>query len=214
MDNKSGKMKFIRRMQSLVPIFSLLFLIVLTGCFRGQPKEKPPIHPVLDMDFQSRYEAQEAAPFFENNMTMRPTVYGTIPRGHLNANDSLHLGIDATGDTLDQIPLVVDMELMERGQKEYDIYCTPCHSPTGDGRGIMMNYNYIPATSFHVDRLRNTPDGHIYRVITNGLRNMPAYSHQISVEDRWAIVAYVRALQRSQNASLSDVPEQMRDQLR
>ena len=146
MDKRSGKMKLTPHILSLLQILSLVILVGLTGCFRGQPKEKPPIHPVLDMDFQSRYEAQEAAPFFENNMTMRPTVYGTIPRGRLNANDSLHLGVDATGDTLDQNPLVVDMELMERGQKEYDIYCTPCHSPTGDARGIMMNYNYIPAT--------------------------------------------------------------------
>jgi len=185
-------------------------LVLLAGCFRGQPKERPPIHPVPDMDVQPRYMSQSDGEFFENDMSMRSPVYGTIARDYLHQSDSLYLGMDADGNPIQNNPMDITMDLLERGQRQYNIYCAPCHSQVGDGRGIMLEYNYVPPASFHTDRIRNVADGHIYDVITNGLRNMPGYSHQISVEDRWAIVGYVRALQRSQNASLSDIPEEER----
>ncbi len=166
------------------------------------------------MDFQPRYSSQEEGEFFSNNMAMREPVYGTVNRGNLQVSDSLYRGVDEGGTPLQHIPLDVNMQMMKKGQKQFNIFCAPCHSKIGDERGIMIEYNYVPPASFHSDRLREVPDGHIFDVITNGIRNMPGYAHQISVRDRWAIVAYVRALQRSQNATLSDVPVEKRDQLK
>ncbi len=197
-----------------VSMILLLAAVSLAACFRGQPKEKPPIHPIPDMDLQPRYRSQSEGEFFANNMTMRPPVYGTVPRGELPVSDSLYRGLGPGGEPLAENPMTVDMQMLERGQRQYDIYCAPCHSRIGDGRGIMIEYNYVPPASFHSERLRNVPDGHVFDVITNGLRNMPGYAHQITVTDRWAIVAYIRALQRSQHASLSDVPEERQSQLK
>jgi len=196
-----------------VVVFAVM-AVFLTGCFRGQPKKQPPIHPIPDMDTQPRYTAQGASQFFPDSMAMRPPVYGTVARGHLNADDEFYRGRAANGNLVQHNPLKVDMQVLERGQKEFNIYCSPCHSKVGDGRGIMVQYNYVPPASFHDERLLNVSDGHIFDVITNGIRNMPSYAHQIPPEDRWAIVAYVRALQRSQNASLSDVPQDMQDKLK
>ena len=102
------------------------------------------------------------------------------------------------------------MQLIERGQQRFNIYCSPCHGRTGDGRGIVVQRGLLPPPSFHDDRLRKVGDGHIFDVISNGIRNMPSYRAQIPVDDRWAIVSYFRALQRSQNASINDVPAEMR----
>jgi mono/diheme cytochrome c family protein len=105
--------------------------------------------------------------------------------------------------------------MMERGQDRYEVFCQMCHGLSGDGLGIIMTggYGYTPAPTFHDDRLRNETDGYLYEVITNGVRNMPGYGYQIPVADRWAIVAYVRALQLSQDATLDAVPEDQRGQL-
>ncbi len=114
------------------------------------------------------------------------------------------------------MPIPLTIELLEHGQTRYDIFCTPCHGAAGDGEGIITtgDFGYTPATTYHSDRLREVTDGYLYDVITNGVRTMPAYAHQIPVADRWAIVAYVRALQRSQNASESDVPAVLLDDIR
>ncbi|MCF7803668.1 MAG: cytochrome c [Candidatus Marinimicrobia bacterium] len=188
--------------------------VFLTGCFRGQPKKQPPIHPIPDMDTQPRYEAQGTSNFFADSMAMRQPVYGTVARGHLNDDDVFYRGMGADGQPIEHNPREVNMELLEHGQDQFNIYCSPCHSKVGDGRGIMLEYNYVPPASFHDERLQNVPDGHIFDVITNGIRNMPSYAHQIPPKDRWAIVAYVRALQRSQHAPLSDVPEEMQEKLK
>ncbi len=191
-----------------------VLLVFLAGCFRGQPKKKPPIHVVPDMDFQDKYEPQASSAFFRDGKAMRQPVYGTVARGDLRANDSLYLGKSPAGEFIAENPLVENMETLNRGEERFNIYCSPCHSKVGDGRGIMLEYEYPPPASFHDERLLELPDGYIFDVITNGKRNMPGYGSQIPVEDRWAIVAYVRALQRSHNASLDDVPEEMRDQLK
>lgn len=205
---------FQKRKRLRVSLIFTLAAFMLVACFRGQPKEKPPIHPIPDMDLQPRYMPQSEGDFFANDMTMRPPVYGTVPRGDLRTSNSLYRGVGPGGQPLAENPMDVDMQMLERGQRQFNIYCAPCHSKVGDGRGIMIDYNYVPPASFHSERLRNVPDGHIFDVITNGLRNMPGYAHQITVRDRWAIVAYVRALQRSQNAALSDVPEERQSQLK
>jgi mono/diheme cytochrome c family protein len=118
-------------------------------------------------------------------------------------------------------PLAVDLGVLQRGRERYDIYCAPCHGLAGYGDGsvakraeALQEGTWTPPTSFHTELIRQRPDGHIFNTISNGIRNMPAYGPQIPVADRWAIVAYVRALQRSQNATVDDVPPEIRAQLR
>jgi mono/diheme cytochrome c family protein len=106
------------------------------------------------------------------------------------------------------------MELLKRGQERFNIFCSPCHGRLGDGKGIVVERGYSPPPTFHSDRVRSFPDGHIFDVITNGIRNMPPYGPQIPASDRWAIVAYFRALQRSQNATVNDIPVELRDQVK
>lgn len=176
---------------------------------RGQISEKPPIHPNPNMDFQERFNAQETNSFFENNMAMRPPVEGTIARGNLKQDDTYYEGLDEEGNLVEEIPVEVTRDFIYRGKERYDIYCSVCHGGTGDGRGVIMTgqYGYVPAPSFHTDNIRQMPDGHFYSAITNGIRNMPSYATQIKVEDRWAIVAYIRALQRSQNVPESEMEQ-------
>lgn len=188
----------------------LISSLWLTGCFQGMPSEKPPIHINPNMDSQPRYNPQAESAFFVDGATMRQPVPGTVARGELRADDAFYRGISAAGDTIRRNPLPVTMQVLQRGQERYDIFCAPCHGAVGDGKGIVVQRGYLPPPTFHSDLLRSYPDGHIYNVISNGIRNMPAYKHQIPVNDRWAIVAYFRALQRSQNASLNDIPEEKR----
>ena len=180
------------------------------GCFQELPSEKPPIHINPNMDNQERYRPQGESAFFIDKSAMRMPVAGTVARGELNENSAYYRGINALGDTIATMPVAVTLPLLQRGQERFNIYCAPCHSTVGDGKGIVVAKGMLPPPSFHTDLLRGYPDGHIYNVITNGIRNMPSYKHQISVDDRWAIVAYVRALQRSQNAKLEDLTEQIR----
>jgi mono/diheme cytochrome c family protein len=145
---------------------------------------------------------------------MRQPVDGTVARGYLREDTEYYEGKNAKGEFINNVPIEIDMNMLERGQERYNIYCSPCHSLVGDGRGILVKKGYLPPPSFHIDRIRAMPDGQIYDVITNGVRNMPSYRQQINPDDRWAIVGYMRALQRSQNAAKSDIPEEMRDELK
>ena len=180
--------------------------LLLTSC-RGQISEKPPIHPNMNMDQQDRKEAQEENRFFEDGRSMREPVQGTVARGLLKDNVALYEGLDNKGNMIASNPLELTKSFLYRGKDRYEVFCTPCHGITGDGQGIIMTgrYGYVPAPTFHQDRLREVPDGEIYSAIHNGVRTMPSYSSQITVEDRWAIVAYVRALQESQNATKDDL---------
>lgn len=192
----------------LKTILSLL-IIMLVGmsCLRGQPSEKTPIHLNPNMDDQNRYDPQERSKFFADGSAMRVPEEGTIARGELREDDAYYKGTDAAGEFINTIPVRVDRALMSRGQERYNIYCAPCHSLAGDGKGIVPKRGFLPPPSFHDEKVRAFSDGYIYSVISNGVRNMPAYKKQIPVNDRWAIVAYVRALQRTQNATANDVPE-------
>ncbi len=183
--------------------------ITMTGCIRGNPSEKPPIHINPSMDDQPRYDAQERSPFFADGASMRVPVPGTVPRGGFHKDRAYYEGKDENDNPLKESPVFFSKQLLERGRERYDIYCAPCHSRTGDGKGMVVQRGYIPAPSFHQDYVREYADGHIYDVITNGIRNMPGYKHQIPVPDRWAIVGYLRALQRSQDASSADIPEEI-----
>lgn len=182
--------------------------VLLIGC-RGTTMETPPIHPNMNMDDQNRVEAQEENRFFTDNRAMRQPVEGTISRGNLRQDKAMYQGINDDSSFVSENPLELNKKLLLRGQDRYDIYCTPCHGIAGDGQGVIMTggYGYVPAPTFHQDRLRNVNDGYMYSVIANGIRNMPSYAHQIPVKDRWAIVAYVRALQRSQNVSEEEMKQ-------
>lgn len=195
--------------------------VLLAGC-RGMTRQKPPVHPNLNMDNQQRLDPQERYDFFANHAAMRMPVPGTVKRGGLRTveNAPLEYGRTASGDFIQENPLEVTEALLERGQERFNIYCTVCHGYSGDGRGIIMvgnggtGYGYVLAPTYHSDRLRNVEDGYLYNVILNGYNNMPSYGHEIGVQDRWAIVAYIRALQASQDASEEDVPEPELDRLR
>lgn len=198
--------------RSILTILSLMILVF--GCARERPSSKPPIHLNPNMDSQPKYKAQSENDFFENGSSMRPPVPGTVARGDLRADNALYLGQDSRGNFIKTNPLTVNMNLLKRGQERYDIYCSPCHSRVGDGRGIMVERGYVPPPSFHDERIRTMPDGQIFDVITHGIRNMPSYANQIPVMDRWAIIAYMRALERSQNATIDDIPVEMRDKIK
>jgi len=181
-------------------------ILFLGGC-RGTLSYKPPIHINPNMDAMERFEAQEANPFFADGRAMRPPVSGTVARGMLREDTAFHTGQNTDGSYVQVMPVEYTVEFATRGRDRYDIYCTVCHGAAGDGQGVIMTggYGFVPI-GFHTDRLRAIEDGYLYEVITQGIRSMPAYGQQIPVADRWAIVAYVRALQRSQNANAEDIP--------
>ena len=168
--------------------------VVLTGC-RGQTSRKPPLWIMHGMEFQPRYNAFEGNTFFADGRNMRTPPEGTVARGQLKEDDAFYRG---GGETpVAKIPVPVTPALMARGQNRFNIYCTPCHSASGSGNGMVVQRGFLPPPSLHDPRIVGLPDGEIFRVITNGIRNMPSYAKQIPEEDRWAIIAYVRALEYS-----------------
>ncbi|MDR9417892.1 c-type cytochrome [Gracilimonas sp.] len=182
--------------------------ITFTGC-QGQLSEKPPIHPNMNMDQQPRKEAQEVNNFFADGRSMRQPVEGTVARGLAKTDRAYYEGVDENGEFITEIPVDLTKSFLYRGKERYEIYCTPCHGQTGAGNGIIMEggYGYVPAPSYHDQRVRDLSDGELYSAIYNGVRTMPSYATQIPVEDRWAIVAYIRALQESQNISEEEIQE-------
>lgn len=158
-----------------------------------------------DMYDQPRYKPLAGSAFFADNRSARIPPPGTVPRGHLDADPAFYEG-QVNGTLVTQFPLPVTPELLARGRQRFNIYCAPCHSRLGDGNGMIVQRGYTRPPTFHQDRLRTAPDGHFFDVITNGWGAMPDYAAQVTPRDRWAIIAYIRALQLSQNAPLADVP--------
>lgn len=185
-------------------MFGVLAVSVLAAC-QGMPSEKPPIHINPNMDWQEKFKAQQVNPFFEDNRADRLPITGTVARGALQIDLDYYQGIDENGAYIPRIPVTVSREMIERGKQRYDIFCAACHGGTGVGDGIVISYGYVPPPSFNEDRIVNSPDGELYSAIYNGVRTMPSYRHQIPVEDRWAIVAYIRALQMSRAATENDL---------
>lgn len=187
----------------------------LASC-RGSTHEHTPIHPNLNMDYQERFDPQEANDFFADGRSMRPPVPGAVARGFLREDTRYHDGRDSDGAYVDVMPIPMTLDVLERGRVRYDIFCAPCHGAAGDGEGLITTggFGYVPAPTYHSDRLREETDGYMYDVIANGVRTMPGYAQQIPVADRWAIVAYIRALQRSQYASGDDAPAAMLEEMR
>jgi hypothetical protein len=160
----------------------------------------------LDMQVQPRENPLSRSDFFTDQRSARPLVEGTVARGQLRADTYFYTGkvANAPGDYL---PFPATKEIMERGRERYNIFCAPCHSRVGDGKGFIPARGFSrQPPSYHIERLQKAPLGYFYDVITNGFGIMPEYSSQIPPHDRWAIVAYVRALQLSQNATMADVP--------
>jgi len=176
-------------------------LLALTGCSR------------LDMQDQPKYKPQRPSDFFADGRSGRPELDGTIARGTLNEDTEFYKGKDAAGKDVEALPVKVDKALLERGQNRYDIFCAPCHGRTGNGLGMVVRRGFKQTPSYHIDRLRNAPVGHFYEVISNGYGAMLNYSAQVQPRDRWAIVAYIRALQYSQNAPVADLPQEAKAKL-
>ena len=166
-----------------------------------------------DMHDQPRAEPFEESDFFGDRRSVRPAVAGTIPRGHLRLDEHFYTGkID--GALATDFPAPVTIEMLKRGQERYDIFCAPCHSKTGDGLGMIVLRGMKQPESFHSQRLLDVEVGHYFDVVTNGFGNMYSYEDRIDPDDRWAIAAYVRALQMSQGANLSELPESDQQRIR
>jgi mono/diheme cytochrome c family protein len=160
---------------------------------------------------QPRYKPLAKSEFFGDGRSARPLVEGTVARGTLDP--SAATGGSAPGLLATVLPVPLSRELLARGRERYGIFCAPCHDGTGGGRGMVVRRGYRPPPSLHIERLRDAPVGHLYDVMTRGLGAMPDYAQQIPPADRWAIAAYVRALQLSQRAGVADVPPQERARL-
>ncbi len=187
-----------------------LFLVLLTGCVRGCPSSRPPIHINPSMFNQPKALPQSESKFFYDGSTMRPPVPGTVARGELREDAGFFEGKGPDGTFVAAIPLPVDEAVLERGRQRYAIYCQPCHDPRGDGKGILFQRGNVPTASFHQDKIRQYPDGQIFDVITNGSGLMPGYRWPIPPADRWAIVAWVRDLERKRAASAKNTPPDAR----
>jgi hypothetical protein len=158
-----------------------------------------------DMQDEPKFIPQRGTSFYADGRSVRPQVENTVARNQLHEDSYFYTGL-SNGKEGDGLPFPVTMQVLERGQERYNVYCTPCHSRVGNGIGMIVQRGYIKAGSFHSKRLETAPLGHFFHVITNGYGAMPDYAAQVAPVDRWAIVAYIKALQLSQKATQADVP--------
>lgn len=195
------EMKAIKHsIRNKITLAVVLLALSLSGCLNN-------------MRDQPRYEPLEVSQFFSDQRSSRPLVDNTVPRGALIEDRVFVTGRTEDGGLVKDIPAEITADLLERGRERYDIFCSPCHGFDGFGEGMIVQRGFTPPPSFHSDRLRQSPAGHYFEVITNGFGQMFSYAYRISPDDRWAIVAYIRALQISQNASPDDVPQDEFQQL-
>ena len=178
----------------------LISAVPLAGCARGCTSSRPPIHLNPSMDNQPKVRAQSASAFFYDGSSMRQPVPGTIAIGELKEDVAFFTGKGADGQFVATIPVAVDDALLDRGRERYVIYCQPCHDARGDGKGILFQRGNVPTATFHQEKMLKYSDGQIFDIMTNGQGLMPAYRWPIPPADRWAIVAYVRGLQRDRQA--------------
>ena len=208
--------------------YTLAFVVVLLLSvmgLRGLRSSRPPIEVFPDMDRQAKYKPQAGSRFFADGRADRPLPAGTVPFGReagqadpafLRADDFRYEGKLADGSFGRGFPakIEVNRELIERGQGRYQIYCAPCHGALGDGNGITRSYGMLTTPTYHDDRLRGMAEGEIFNTITHGKNTMLVYADKLSPDDRWAVVAYVRALQRAAHGTLSEVPPELRGGLK
>ena len=184
----------------LIKLCALICLLfIMSGC-------------TMNMRDQPRYEALEGSTFFADNRSSRPLVDDTVARNNLRTDEFLYTG-QVDGAPVEAFPFPVDKAVLERGRERFDIFCAPCHGRLGDGNGMVAQRGFKHPPSFHIDRLREAPPGYFYGAISNGFGVMPSYATRIKPKDRWTIVAYIRALQLSQHATLDNVPESEIDNL-
>jgi len=187
-----------RPRHSFIPLF--IGLVVINGCGRD------------DMADQPKYKTLGGSNFFADRQASRPIPAGTVARGHLETDDHLFTGkID--GKDADAFPFPITLDVLARGRERYNIYCTVCHGASGDGSGMIVQRGFTRPPSFHIDRLRSAAPGHFFDVMTNGWGAMFSYNDRVNVHDRWAIAAYIRALQLSQNAPVAQLSAEDRARL-
>jgi len=179
---------------------SVALVFALTGCHQK-------------MANQAKYDPLEPSDFFADGMSARPRIAGTVARGEANVDPYFETG-KINGQDGDAFPFAVTAEVMNRGHERFNIYCSECHGRLGDGNGMIPSRGLRRPPSFHTETLRAQKTGHFFDVMTNGFGAMPPYRTMIPTRDRWAIVAYIRALQTSQNATINDVPAEERGKLR
>jgi hypothetical protein len=182
----------LRRRKVVAWTLAAASVLLLAGC-RADMQNQPYQRPLVESDF------------YADRRSARPIISGTVARGHLDADTYFFTGRIGSNDG-DYMPFPVTAEVLARGQQRFNIYCSPCHSELGDGNGMIVQRGYKRPPSYHIDRLRKAPIGYFFDVMTNGFGAMPDYSQQVQPADRWAIAAYIRALQLSQHASEADVP--------
>ena len=179
-------------------------------------------HLVWDMDFAPAYKAQSGNPLFADGRSMRTPPQGTVAQGHLNADDHMHLGKTAAGEWALTLPegMTADDETMELGKVKFGTYCTPCHGFGGEGDGMVnkragaLGQGWVPPTNLHEARLKTMPEGESYNTMTSGIRNMQGYGGQTTAEERWAIILYLRALQKSSSTPVGQLNDEDRAQLK
>jgi len=182
----------------------------MAGC-RGGISEDPPFHLIPDMDDQPKFKAQAANEFFSDGRAMRPLVDGTLAQGQFHEDEGPYTGKNPDGSFLSRVPYAVDEKLLARGEERFNIYCSPCHDKTGSGAGLVVKRptperSYPTPINLASEHTRSLRDGEIFDIVSNGVRNMPSYRTQVPAADRWAIVTWVRVLQRSQAGKIDDVP--------
>jgi len=191
----------------VVGFFLLCLAVVSIAGFRGSTSRKPPIEVFPDMDRQPKLRPQTDNNFFPDQLSSRLPVVGSIARGSAYQDIPMNTGrVPGTTNFVELVPVPVTEALLKRGRERYGIYCAPCHAAAGDGKGITSKYGMVAMANFHDKRLVVMADGEIFNTITYGKNLMFAYGAQIPINDRWAVVAYIRALQRSRLATTDDVP--------
>ena len=203
-------------MRYFLLIFALAVVTVM-GVFgkRGHNFKQPPLEIFPDMDRQPKLRPQQPNLTFANNRSSQELVPNTVARGDHYEDSPVNTGHEpGTTNFVATIPIPVDEKLMARGQNRFNIYCLPCHDPLGTGNGIIKKYGYGTVRSLHEVVVLKQGDGEIFNTITYGKNTMQPYGSQISIEDRWAIVAYVRALQRSRLALINEVPAELKTGLK
>lgn len=176
-------------------------MLTLAGCFG------------TGMYQQARYNPLAPSDFFSDGRSARPIPAGAIPQGTVSAGNPVLSGKDANGNPMQEIPVPVTMDLLKEGQDRFTVYCAPCHGTTGDGKGVIVQHGMPQPPSFHTQNLYQAPAGHYFDVITNGFGKMLPYGYRVKADERWAIVAYIRALQLSQNANLQNLTPEDRQKL-
>lgn len=174
-------------------------LLALSGCGRN-------------MYDQAKFETYDASPFYQDGTSSRPLLEGTVSRSRGELGDVFFTGQDENG-LATEVPLEVTEAVLQRGQERYNIYCSPCHNYSGNGEGMIVQKGFVQPASFHDPRLQASPVGYFFQVITNGFGRMYPYASRVPPEDRWAIAAYIRSLQYSQNAPVAELPADVRGQL-